>query len=133
MLISGSTETQALTTSLRHFCFRPYNGYHTPPNVSSQNIREHRTAGLKQEIRVSTRGHRVLHLFGKLKGRSRLFKVGISFGTRQKIDSAWFTACILHFVLMQLDGLVNLEKDMDWAGGRWRGGRDDRRVLRRDD
>lgn len=55
-------------------------------------------------------------LFGRLKGRFRLFKTGIMFGTREKIDNAWFTACIIHNMLHQFDGLANLEKDMDWAG-----------------
>ncbi|CAM9411140.1 unnamed protein product, partial [Pylaiella littoralis] len=34
----------------------------------------------------------------------------------EKIDNAWFTACIIHNMLLQFDGLANLEKDMNWTG-----------------
>lgn len=54
--------------------------------------------------------------FGRLKGRFRLFKTGVVFQKREKIDNAWFTACIIHNMLHAFDGLANLEKDMDWAG-----------------
>lgn len=54
--------------------------------------------------------------FGRLKGRFRLFKTGILFNSREKIDNAWFTACIIHNMLLQFDGLANLEKDMNWTG-----------------
>lgn len=55
-------------------------------------------------------------LFGRLKGRFRLFKTGILFSTSEKIDNAWFSACIIHNMLHQFDGLANLEKDMEWLG-----------------
>lgn len=54
--------------------------------------------------------------FGRLKGRFRLFKTGILFLDRGKIDNAWFTACIIHNMLLQYDGLDRLEVDMDWEG-----------------
>ncbi|CAN0439876.1 unnamed protein product, partial [Pylaiella littoralis] len=43
--------------------------------------------------------------FGRLKGRFRLFKTGVLFNSREKIDNAWFTACIIHNMLLQFDGL----------------------------
>ena len=55
-------------------------------------------------------------VFGRAKGRWRLFKTGILFSTREKIDNAWFTACIIHNMLLRFDGLDKLEKDMDWTG-----------------
>ena len=55
-------------------------------------------------------------VFGRLKGRFRICKTGILFSTREKIDNAWFTACIIHNMLLQHDGLDKLEKDMDWEG-----------------
>ncbi|CAN0508570.1 unnamed protein product, partial [Ectocarpus sp. 12 AP-2014] len=47
-------------------------------------------------------------LFGRLKGRFRLFKTGILFGDRTKIDDAWFIACIIHNMLLAFDGLDQL-------------------------
>lgn len=55
-------------------------------------------------------------LFGRLKGRWRLFKGTILFDRREKIDNAWFTACILHNMLHALDGLGDLDEDADWVG-----------------
>ena len=55
-------------------------------------------------------------VFGRIKGRCRIFKTALLFSTREKVDNAWFTACIIHNMLLQFDGLGKLEKDMDWAG-----------------
>ena len=73
-----------------------------------------------QEMAWSTRLESVRKdiecVFGRVKGRWRLFKTGILFSTREKIDNAWFTACIIHNMLLRFDGLDKLEKDMDWTG-----------------
>lgn len=73
-----------------------------------------------QEMAWSTRLESVRKdiecVFGRAKGRWRLFKTGILFSTREKIDNAWFTACIIHNMLLRFDGLDKLEKDMDWTG-----------------
>lgn len=55
-------------------------------------------------------------LFGRLKGRFRLFKTAIVFLHRESIDNAWFTACIIHNMLLKYDRLDLLEVDMDWEG-----------------
>ena len=54
--------------------------------------------------------------FGRLKGRWRLFKRGILFSSREKIDNAWFTACILHNMLHKQNGLDTMEETSDWVG-----------------
>ncbi|CAM9886393.1 unnamed protein product, partial [Ascophyllum nodosum] len=54
--------------------------------------------------------------FGIIKGRWRLFKGGILFNTREKIDNAWFTACILHNMLHKVKRLDEMEEDADWVG-----------------
>ena len=54
--------------------------------------------------------------FGRLKGRWRLFKKGIIFSLREKIDNAWFTACILHNMLHKRNGLDKTEEVSDWVG-----------------
>ncbi|CAB1108083.1 unnamed protein product [Ectocarpus sp. CCAP 1310/34] len=56
-------------------------------------------------------------LFGRLKGRFRLFKTGILFGDRTKIDDACFTACIIHNMLLAFDGLDQLEIETAGAFG----------------
>lgn len=55
-------------------------------------------------------------VFGRIKGRFRIFKTALLFSTREKVDNAWFTACIIHNMLLQFDGLGKLEEDMDWVG-----------------
>lgn len=55
-------------------------------------------------------------VFGKVKGRFRIFWTKILFNDKDKIDNAWFTACIIHNMLLQFDGLDVLEKDVDWEG-----------------
>ena len=54
--------------------------------------------------------------FGRLKGRWRLFKKGILFSSREKIDNVWFTACILHNTLHKRNGLDKMEEVSDWVG-----------------
>ena len=54
--------------------------------------------------------------FGIIKGRWRLFKGGILFNKREKIDNAWFTACILHNMLHKVKRLDEMEEDADWVG-----------------
>ena len=54
--------------------------------------------------------------FGIIKGWWRLFKGGILFNTREKIDNAWFTACILHNMLHKVKRLDEMEEDADWVG-----------------
>ena len=56
------------------------------------------------------------YCFGIIKGRWRLFKGGILFNTREKIDNAWFTACILHNMLHKVKRLDEMEEDADWVG-----------------
>lgn len=54
--------------------------------------------------------------FGRIKGRWQLFKGVILFDKREKIDNAWFTACILHNMLHTLNRLGDMEGDADWVG-----------------
>ncbi|CAB1113363.1 unnamed protein product [Ectocarpus sp. CCAP 1310/34] len=54
--------------------------------------------------------------FGRVKGRWRLFGGDILFSTRQKVDNAWFTACILHNMLHSFNRLDEMEEDADWVG-----------------
>ena len=52
----------------------------------------------------------------RLKGRWRLFKKGILFVSREKIDNTWLTACILHNMLHKRNGLDKIEEVSDWVG-----------------
>ena len=54
--------------------------------------------------------------FGILKGRFRILKLPILFRSRERIDNAFFTCCILHNMLHAFDGLDVLEADVDWVG-----------------
>lgn len=46
----------------------------------------------------------------------RLFGGLILFDKREKVDNAWFTACILHNMLHRYHGLDKMVEDADWVG-----------------
>ncbi|CAB1110690.1 unnamed protein product [Ectocarpus sp. CCAP 1310/34] len=52
----------------------------------------------------------------RVKGRWRLFGGDILFSARQKVDNAWFTACILHNMLHSFNRLDEMEEDGVWVG-----------------
>lgn len=54
--------------------------------------------------------------FGILKGRFRILKLPLLYREKRKIDNIFFTCCILHNMLHLIDGLENLERDVNWAG-----------------
>lgn len=55
--------------------------------------------------------------FGILKGRFRCLKLPIYYQDKVVIDNMFFTCCILHNVLLSLDGLdVRWEKGINWQG-----------------
>ena len=55
--------------------------------------------------------------FGSLKGRFRCLKVPIFYNTREVVDNMFFTCCILHNLLLTIDGLDSRwEKDINYAG-----------------
>ncbi|CAM9362773.1 unnamed protein product [Ectocarpus fasciculatus] len=65
--------------------------------------------------RLESAGKDIECCFGRVKGRWRLFRGSIHFGSREKIDNAWFTACNLH-MLHKFNGLDKMEEDADWVG-----------------
>jgi hypothetical protein len=64
-------------------------------------------------------------LFGVLKARFRLLKLPFLYhgnNSKSKCDNVFFTCCMLHNVLLQYDGLMDWEADIDWesaAEGYW--------------
>ena len=55
--------------------------------------------------------------FGILKGRFRCLKLPIYYGDKECIDNMFFTCCILHNMLLKVDGYdVRWESDVNWAG-----------------
>ncbi|CAN0550861.1 unnamed protein product [Laminaria digitata] len=82
-----------------------------PPMKTHNTIAEHnwsrRVLSVRKDIECC---------FGRLKGRWRLFKKGILFGSREKTYNAWFTACILHNMLHKKNGLDEMEEVSDWVG-----------------
>ena len=49
--------------------------------------------------------------YGRVKGRFRMFKGEILFKTRESIDNAWFTVCILHNMLHLVDVVKHVVED----------------------
>lgn len=82
-----------------------------PPFKNPLNLEEVKWSQRLESIRKD-----IECCFGRVKGRWRFFKGTILFDSREKIDNAWFTACILHNMLHALDGLGDLEEDADWVG-----------------
>ncbi|CAN0385517.1 unnamed protein product, partial [Laminaria digitata] len=82
-----------------------------PPIKTHNTIAEHNWSRRVESVRKD-----IECCFGRLKGRWRLFKKGILFGSREKIDNAWFTACILHNMLHKKNGLDEMEEVSDWVG-----------------
>eukprot|EP00656_Telonema_subtile_P009254 TRINITY_DN14344_c0_g1_i1.p1 TRINITY_DN14344_c0_g1~~TRINITY_DN14344_c0_g1_i1.p1 ORF type:complete len:245 (-),score=52.71 TRINITY_DN14344_c0_g1_i1:36-770(-) len=63
-------------------------------------------------------------LFGILKGRWRLLKLPMLYhgnNSRKKCDNVFMTCCMLHNILLQHDGLMDWEAEVDWsqADGLW--------------
>jgi hypothetical protein len=67
--------------------------------------------------------------FGILKGRFRILKLPVYYHSnsknavhgKRKVDNVFFTCCMLHNMLLQWDGLMDWEADVDWsrADGLW--------------
>jgi Plant transposon protein len=56
-------------------------------------------------------------VFGILKGRFRCLKLPIFYQTKSVIDNMFFTCCILHNILLNVDGYdIRWEKDVNWLG-----------------
>ena len=56
-------------------------------------------------------------VFGILKGRFRCLKLPIYYHDKATVDSMFFTCCILHNMLLSLDGYDRRwEADINWAG-----------------
>ena len=49
--------------------------------------------------------------YGTVKGRFRIFMGEILFKTRESIDNAWFTVCILHNMLHLVDVVKHVVED----------------------
>ena len=82
-----------------------------PPMKVHHTIEEYKWSKRVESVRKD-----IECCFGRLKGRWRLFKKGILFSSREKIDNAWFTACILHNMLHKRNGLDKMEEVSDWVG-----------------
>lgn len=54
--------------------------------------------------------------YGRVKGRFRLFKGEILFKTRESIDNAWFTVCILHNMPHRVNKLHVMTVASGWEG-----------------
>jgi hypothetical protein len=52
--------------------------------------------------------------FGILKGRFRILKNGILLQTQQQIDNVFHTCCMLHNILLTVDGLDDWESNINW-------------------
>ncbi|CAN0217373.1 unnamed protein product [Scytosiphon promiscuus] len=82
-----------------------------PPFKTHRNLEDHMWSRRVESVRKD-----IECCFGRVKGRWRLFRGGILFNTREKIDNAWFTACILHNMLHTFNGLDKMEEESDWVG-----------------
>ncbi|CAM9821703.1 unnamed protein product, partial [Hapterophycus canaliculatus] len=82
-----------------------------PPFKAYLTLDEHdrskRVESMRKDIETS---------FGRVKRHWRLFRGTILFDKREKIDNAWFTACILHNMLHTFNGLDEMEEDANWVG-----------------
>ncbi|CAB1116712.1 unnamed protein product [Ectocarpus sp. CCAP 1310/34] len=82
-----------------------------PPIKTHNTVEEHdwsrRLESMRKDIECC---------FGRVKGRWRLFGGDMLFSTRQKVDNAWFTACILHNMLHSFNRLDEMEEDGVWVG-----------------
>lgn len=54
--------------------------------------------------------------YGRVKGRFRMFRGEIIFKTRESIDNAWFTVCILHNMLHRVNKLHAMTAASRWEG-----------------
>ena len=64
--------------------------------------------------------------FGILKSRFRILKNGLLCQTQEGIDRVFYTCCILHNMLLEVDGLdTRWETDVDWEALNPQGGNDD--------
>lgn len=81
-----------------------------PPIKTHNSIEEHSWSKRLESVRKD-----IECCFGRVKGRWRLFRGSIQFGSREKIDNAWFTVCILHNMLHKFNGLDVMEEDADWV------------------
>jgi hypothetical protein len=54
--------------------------------------------------------------FGRLKGRFRMLKLPILLHHLEDVENVFFTACILHNMLLSYDGLDRWEGNVDWEG-----------------
>ena len=54
-------------------------------------------------------------VFGILKGRFRFLRHGILLQTQEKVDTAFFTCCILHNLILEADGMDRRwENNVEW-------------------
>jgi Plant transposon protein len=54
-------------------------------------------------------------VFGILKGRFRFLRHGILLQTQDKVDTAFFTCCILHNLILEADGMdKRWEENVEW-------------------
>jgi hypothetical protein len=54
--------------------------------------------------------------FGILKGRFRILKLPLQYHTVDRVDSVFFSCCVLHNMLHAFDGLDVFERDVQWSG-----------------
>lgn len=54
--------------------------------------------------------------YGRVKGRFRIFRGAILYKTRESIDNAWFTVCILHNMLHRVNSLDVMTAAFGWEG-----------------
>ena len=54
--------------------------------------------------------------FGILKIRFRILKLAMTYQQQKRIDSVFFTCCILHNMLHTYDGMDGLEENVNWVG-----------------
>lgn len=71
-------------------------------------------------------------VFGILKGRFRCLKLPIFFQSKELIDSMFFTCCILHNILLNVDGYdVRWEKNVNWQGQAGQHAAEDLTIFKR--
>ena len=54
--------------------------------------------------------------FGVLKGLFRIPKLAMTYHMQERIDSVFFTCCILHNMLHTSDNMDELEENVNWRG-----------------
>jgi hypothetical protein len=107
-------------------------GYQRWPSLQCANNASFDPVDRRLKAWIEAVRKKVETVFGILKGRFRILKVGLPYHDRGKCERVFHTCCILHNMILASDGLdARWEHDVDWCGKDGRFGKEDRQVVAR--